>query len=59
LTAGWSGEHRWSTGSRARSITVAPLEDRTYQVQDPQGCLNQTFRISVKPVGTKVASPGE
>lgn len=59
LTAGWSGEHRWSTGSRARSITVVPLEDSTYQVQDPQGCLSQTFRISVKPVGSKVVSPGE
>lgn len=59
LTAGWSGTYRWSTGASARSIAVAPLQDSTYRVEDPQGCLSQTFRISVKPVGSKVVSPGE
>ena len=58
LTAGWSGQHRWSTGATARTITVAPIEDATYTVQDPKGCLSQTFRITVKPSGTKVVVPG-
>jgi acid phosphatase type 7 len=59
LTAGWSGDHRWSNGSNARSITVAPLQDSTYRVEDPKGCLSQMFHISVKPVGTKAVAPGK
>jgi acid phosphatase type 7 len=58
LSAAWNGQHRWSTGATARSITIIPTEDTTLTVQDPKGCLTQTFQVHVKPTGTKLVAPG-
>jgi len=47
LTASWIGNYNWSTSETTRSITVAPLVNTNYTVNDGLGCLNDAFNITV------------
>lgn len=47
LTASWIGNYNWSTSENTRSITVAPLANTNYTVNDGLGCLNDAFNITV------------
>jgi methionine-rich copper-binding protein CopC len=47
LTASWIGNYNWSTSETTRSITVAPLANTNFTVNDGLGCLNDAFNVTV------------
>lgn len=49
LTASWIGNYNWTGGEQTRTITVAPATSSTYVVNDLNGCLSDTFNITVSP----------
>ena len=53
LTASWNGTYSWPTGETTRSITVSPASSTSYIVSDANGCLKDTFNITVEQLITK------
>ena len=47
LTASWVGNYNWSTSETTKTITVAPVSNTNYTVNDGLGCLNDVFNITV------------
>ncbi|MCE7065922.1 metallophosphoesterase [Dyadobacter sp. CY326] len=49
LTASYIGVYTWSTGASTRAISVSPMVDTDYIVQDQYGCVSDTFNVKSAP----------
>jgi hypothetical protein len=61
ITASWNGNYAWSTGANTKTITVAPLVNTTYTVNDGNGCVADVFNVTINSgqrMITKVAPGG-
>jgi hypothetical protein len=47
LTASWPGTYQWSNGATTRSVSITPTGNTTYTVSDANGCLKDTFNVTV------------
>jgi len=54
LTASWNGNYNWSTSETTKTITVAPVSNTSYTVNDGLGCLNDVFNITISGGGRNV-----
>ncbi len=45
LSASWIGDYQWDVGDSTMAVTVNPKTDTNYRVNDPQGCLADTFQV--------------
>ena len=59
LTASWNGSYSWNTDTVTKSITVAPVTNTTYTVNDSRGRVSDVFNVTInsgQKMITKVAS---
>src|SRR5687767_13785399 len=54
LTASWNGNYNWRTSETTKTITVAPVSNTNYSVNDGLGCLNDVFNITSSGGGPNV-----
>jgi hypothetical protein len=54
LTASWVGNYNWSTSETTKTITVAPVSNTSYTVNDGLSCLNDVFNITVSGRGRTI-----
>ena len=55
LTASWIGNYSWSTGETTQSITVSPVTNTTYTVNDGAGCITDVYNITISG---SITNPG-
>ncbi len=45
ISASWIGDYQWDIGDSTMAVTVNPETDTNYRVNDPHGCLADTFQV--------------